>query len=175
MRNFPVFGLNFWNDSERNQKKIFFCCLLFLFRRPPAFDTIGTMPNVPLNHGKPTEDDMRLIAERLMRGEARTSWKSIPPALRVSWHAVLSRIAEWDNVWALLLAPAVLLQRHGGRPRLSSRTAGRRTRGGERVTESGLQGAQYERWEQMLLSALALRKRIRLGYRRARRARNIAR
>ena len=80
---------------------------------PPSFGAVGPIPEPTLQHGKPTADDLTLIAQRLAAGDMRTSWKSIPPALRVSWHAVLTRVAEWDNVWALYLAPAVLLQRYG--------------------------------------------------------------
>jgi len=70
----------------------------------------------PTVYDKPNHTTLTAITKRLIAGELPSSWRSIPPALRVSWHTAISRVCAWDDPWALLLAPAVLLQRHGELP-----------------------------------------------------------
>ena len=70
----------------------------------------------PRTYGQPTLEDLAAIADRVMHGRLRRPWKSIPAALRIPWHSFLGQVAAWENPWALLLAPSVLLQRHGDMP-----------------------------------------------------------
>lgn len=81
----------------------------------PTFESCVQL-EVPTTIAAPSIEDLQKIADRARRGEMPNTWKSITPALRVTWHAILSQVAEWDNPWAIYLAPVVLLQRHADSP-----------------------------------------------------------
>lgn len=89
-------------------------CNVILDDEPVHFAAC-TLPSTPLprSFGPPSEEDIALISKRIVRGELSNTWRSIAPALRVAWHVVVSMIASWDSPWALVIAPAVLLQRNG--------------------------------------------------------------
>jgi len=62
--------------------------------------------------GQPREEDLEAILSALVAAGGVRCFRSLPPALSVAWKAVVTKVAVWGQL-ALLLAPAVLLQKRG--------------------------------------------------------------